>query len=84
MGSVPWGLCIARFFCGIDPRTAGSKSIGATNVSRLCGFRWGVATLCCDLLKGTVPVALALALDLLRLILQVELRKIFNIKLAFL
>ena len=63
MGSVPWGLVIAKTCCGIDPRTQGSQSIGATNVSRLCGFGYGVATLACDLLKGALPVFLALKLE---------------------
>ncbi len=62
LGSVPWGVVIARTFCGIDPRTDGSRSTGATNVSRLCGFGYGVATLACDLLKGAVPVWIALRL----------------------
>lgn len=61
LGSVPWGVVIARTFCGIDPRQGGSKSTGATNVARLCGFGWGVATLACDLGKGALPVWTALA-----------------------
>ena len=64
LGSAPWGLVIARTFCGIDPRNDGSRNTGATNVARLCGFRWGVLTLACDLGKGALPVALALWLDL--------------------
>ena len=63
LGSVPFGLLIAKLATGIDPRTAGSKSIGATNVSRLCGFGYGVATLLCDILKGTLPVLWALHID---------------------
>ena len=63
LGSVPWGVVIAKTFCGIDPRTDGSKSTGATNVSRLCGFGYGVATLACDLLKGAVPVWIALRIS---------------------
>ena len=63
IGSIPWGLVIARLCCGIDPRNDGSRSIGATNVSRLCGFKYGVATLVCDLLKGTIPVCVALGSD---------------------
>ncbi|MDD4700891.1 MAG: glycerol-3-phosphate 1-O-acyltransferase PlsY [Desulfovibrio sp.] len=59
LGSAPWGLVIARTFCGIDPRESGSRNTGATNVARLCGFKWGVATLLCDVLKGAVPVWLA-------------------------
>ncbi len=60
LGSTPWGLILARGFCGVDPRTAGSRNTGATNVSRLCGFGWGVATLLCDVAKAALPVALAL------------------------
>lgn len=60
LGSVPWGVVIAKTCCGIDPRKDGSKSTGATNVSRLCGFGYGVATLACDVLKGAVPVWVAL------------------------
>ena len=63
-GSVPWGLVIARVFCGVDPREGGSRNTGATNFARLCGFGWGVLTLLCDLGKGALPVALALWADL--------------------
>jgi glycerol-3-phosphate acyltransferase PlsY len=60
LGSVPWGLAIAKIFCGIDPRLDGSRNTGATNVARLCGFGYGAGTLLCDLLKGALPVWLAL------------------------
>ena len=63
IGSVPFGLIIARLICGIDPREAGSGNIGSTNVARLCGKKWGVATLVCDILKGTLAVTVALLLS---------------------
>lgn len=63
VGSIPFGLVIARTCCGIDPRKDGSKNSGATNVSRLCGFPYGVATLVCDVAKGALPVWGALWLD---------------------
>ena len=63
LGSVPFGLIISRRFCGTDPRTAGSCNVGATNVARLCGFKWGVVTLVCDLLKGFLPVFLLVTSD---------------------
>lgn len=59
LGSIPFGLFIARTFCKIDPRKDGSKNTGATNVARLCGFKFGVVTLVLDVAKGFVPVLLA-------------------------
>lgn len=63
VGSIPFGIVIARLFCGIDPRLAGSKSSGATNVSRLCGLHYGILTLICDVAKGALPVWGAFWLD---------------------
>ncbi|MDR2727226.1 MAG: glycerol-3-phosphate 1-O-acyltransferase PlsY, partial [Deltaproteobacteria bacterium] len=63
IGSIPFGLVLAKTFCRIDPRTEGSGNIGSTNVARLCGKGWGVATLACDILKGTLAVAMALYLS---------------------
>ena len=54
IGSIPFGLLIARATCGIDPRKGGSGNVGATNVARLCGFKWGVATLALDAAKGAL------------------------------
>lgn len=60
LGSVPFGLVLGRVFCRIDVRRAGSGNVGATNVARLCGTGWGIATLLLDALKGVAPVAVAL------------------------
>ena len=62
LGSLPFGIIIARGCRGIDPRTAGSGNPGATNVARLCGLPWGVLTLACDLLKGLIAVWISLRL----------------------
>ena len=59
LGAMPFGLLISRTCCGIDPREQGSGNIGATNVGRLCGTRYGALTLALDMLKGFLPVALA-------------------------
>jgi glycerol-3-phosphate acyltransferase PlsY len=59
LGSAPFGLVLARAARGIDPRSAGSGNVGATNVARLCGFGWGVATLACDLGKGFLAAWIA-------------------------
>ncbi len=60
IGSIPSGLLIAGSFCSVDPRTDGSRNVGATNVARLCGTWFGLLTLLCDLLKGVVPVIVAM------------------------
>ena len=57
LGSVPFGILVARCACGLDPRTGGSGNVGATNVARLCGFKWGLATLALDAGKGAAAVA---------------------------
>lgn len=62
IGSIPFGLVFAKTFCHTDPRTAGSGNVGATNVARLCGKVWGCATLVCDVLKGALPVFVAMHL----------------------
>jgi glycerol-3-phosphate acyltransferase PlsY len=56
-GSIPFGLLIARAK-GIDIRAHGSKNIGATNVGRVLGRRWGLFCLMLDALKAFIPVAL--------------------------
>ncbi len=56
VGSIPFGLLVARATCGVDPRSGGSGNVGATNVARLCGARYGALTLALDLLKGLLPV----------------------------
>ncbi|MBU1610226.1 MAG: glycerol-3-phosphate acyltransferase, partial [Proteobacteria bacterium] len=55
LGSLPFGLIIARLVKGIDPREHGSHNTGATNGARLCGFKWGVLALVLDILKGFAP-----------------------------
>ncbi|MBQ9106246.1 MAG: glycerol-3-phosphate acyltransferase, partial [Mailhella sp.] len=60
LGSIPFGLVVAQTFKGIDPRKAGSGNIGSTNVARLCGMPCGLLTLFCDIMKGTLPVLIAL------------------------
>jgi glycerol-3-phosphate acyltransferase PlsY len=59
LGSIPFGLILAKVSGKPDPRLHGSKNIGATNVARVCGKGFGVATLILDVLKGFFPVAVA-------------------------
>ncbi|MGQ9508893.1 MAG: glycerol-3-phosphate 1-O-acyltransferase PlsY [Thermodesulfobacteriota bacterium] len=55
LGSIPTGLLLSRIFSKKDPRTAGSKNIGATNVFRTAGKTLGIITLIGDILKGLIP-----------------------------
>ncbi|REJ76660.1 MAG: glycerol-3-phosphate 1-O-acyltransferase [Planctomycetota bacterium] len=55
-GSIPFGLFVARCAAGIDPREHGSRNIGATNIARTLGMKWGGLVLALDALKGLLPV----------------------------
>lgn len=63
IGAIPFGLLFARLLTGKDPRQHGSGNIGATNAMRTGGKKVGVLTLLADILKGTAPVAIVMALD---------------------
>jgi len=52
LGSIPFGPVLARLAGGIDLRAGGSGNPGATNVMRLAGPGWGIATLLLDAGKG--------------------------------
>lgn len=54
-GSIPFGVILGRAK-GIDIRQYGSKNIGATNVGRVLGRRYGVLCFFMDALKGALPV----------------------------
>jgi len=59
LGSIPFGLILAKLFGGADVRKAGSGNIGATNVLRVAGPAAGVLTLLLDAGKGWFAVWLA-------------------------
>lgn len=58
LGSIPTGLLLTRALKGIDIRQHGSKNIGATNVFRVVGKKWGIVVLLIDALKGGLAVSL--------------------------
>jgi glycerol-3-phosphate acyltransferase PlsY len=58
IGSIAFGLLIARLARGIDIREHGSHNPGATNVLRVVGPGWGILALLLDIAKGFVAVAL--------------------------
>jgi acyl phosphate:glycerol-3-phosphate acyltransferase len=56
LGSIPFGLLLAKLFGSADIRKAGSGNIGATNVARVAGPLAGILTLLLDLGKGAAAV----------------------------
>jgi len=63
LGSMPFGYWMVRVIKGIDVRTQGSGNIGMTNVWRVAGAGWGVATLALDIAKATFAVWVARHFD---------------------
>ena len=59
IGSIPAGY-IAGHIAGIDIRTVGSGNIGATNVTRVLGKRYGYPVFIVDFLKGFAAVAMSI------------------------
>ncbi|UCD49427.1 MAG: glycerol-3-phosphate 1-O-acyltransferase PlsY [Phycisphaerales bacterium] len=55
VGAIPFGPIIARLH-GKNLRTIGSGNIGATNLARACGRKWGYVCFGLDVLKGLIPV----------------------------
>jgi glycerol-3-phosphate acyltransferase PlsY len=58
LGSFPAGYFAGRL-AGIDVRSVGSGNIGATNVLRVLGKRWGYPVFLIDAFKGFAAVRLA-------------------------
>jgi glycerol-3-phosphate acyltransferase PlsY len=52
LGSIPFGVVVSRLLGVADPRTAGSKNVGFTNVLRVSGKKAGILTLLGDIGKG--------------------------------
>jgi len=68
IGSIPFGLLLAKTFAGINIKEHGSKSIGATNVLRVVketnpnlAKKLGLATVILDAIKGTIILLIAQA-----------------------
>lgn len=59
IGAIPFGYILVRWKFGLDIREYGSKNIGATNVGRIVGWKYGSIVLFLDALKGVVPVFIA-------------------------
>lgn len=64
IGSIPVGYLICKVFKKVDIRKFGSGNIGATNVYRIFGWKYGLSTLIFDILKGFLPVYIGKILKL--------------------
>lgn len=58
LGSLPCGYWLAQSM-GVDIRKKGSGNIGATNVGRILGKKWGYLVFALDALKGWLAVWIA-------------------------
>jgi acyl phosphate:glycerol-3-phosphate acyltransferase len=61
IGAIPFGYLVARWR-GVDIFQAGSGNIGASNVGRVLGKKFGILVFLFDFAKGALPVAAALTL----------------------
>ncbi len=59
LASIPTGPILASLYADVDVTQHGSGNIGATNVHRVLGPQFGVATLLGDVIKGFLPVWIA-------------------------
>lgn len=60
VGSFPSAYLVGRIFNKGDIRKQGSGNVGAMNTYRVAGLLPGIITVILDILKGVLPVALAL------------------------
>ncbi len=61
LGSIPWGYWLPRWSKGVDVRKHGSGNVGAANVARVAGTRWGIAVALLDIAKGASAALVGLA-----------------------
>jgi glycerol-3-phosphate acyltransferase PlsY len=66
IGAIPSAHLIARRRGIGDLRETGSQNVGASNIARLAGRKWGALTLIADALKAFVPIALLRGFGIIR------------------
>lgn len=61
-GGIPFGYLLGRVLLKDDIRNHGSGNIGATNVGRVIGWKWGGIVLILDAIKGLLPTWAAMTI----------------------
>jgi len=56
IGSIPTAYIVGRLVKKIDIRDFGSGNVGATNVFRVVGKKWGIFVMVIDMMKGIAAV----------------------------
>lgn len=59
LGAIPSGYLFTRFIKGMDLREFGSGNVGATNVARVMGLKYGIIVASLDIFKGYLAVGLS-------------------------
>jgi glycerol-3-phosphate acyltransferase PlsY len=59
VGGIPFGYLVGHLILKDDIRKHGSGNIGATNVARVIGWKWGSIVLILDAIKGLSPTLAA-------------------------
>lgn len=62
IGSINFSVIISKKVAGFDVREKGSGNAGSTNMLRSVGKKAAAITLICDIFKGVVSIAIAVAL----------------------
>ena len=60
IGSISFSVIFTKKFAGFDVRQKGSGNAGSTNVLRTAGKKIAILTLICDILKGIIPIWIAI------------------------
>ena len=64
IGGIPFGFLVVYLVKGVDIRGLGSGNIGATNVTRVLGRKWGISVFILDFFKGfIVPLMVPLFVE---------------------
>ncbi|MBU0475113.1 MAG: glycerol-3-phosphate 1-O-acyltransferase PlsY [Bacteroidetes bacterium] len=58
VGSIPTSIIVSKLVKGIDIRNHGSGNAGGSNVFRILGWKYGLAVIFLDALKGMIAVLL--------------------------